>query len=691
MGQIIFDLITVGILIPQFDLRKKTKGTSYQTYIRDSYVTGDFILDKKIKLKLKEATFGLGSFLELKRSLVLDRLRDKIQICFDDRFVRLEKLLEPSFKLWEIFNSSSLECLTHKDEDLLFSKLFEQCVFGTEEIDISNSKFSTEASLPIETCDYLFRICQDGKIVVDNLLVNQEGKLSHRFNYLPGFFKPTKKFNENEVIEAEVLLSESLNVHCIYTGTSTLDTHIVLDGLGKRRCADLELYEIFIGIDKNELILVDQKGKRILPKFYTAVSYSKLSHPIAKILWHFSEVGQPKLSFYQNSSFLKMPYTPRLVYKNLILLPKKWYFEDIKIDDINELRGFLKEHQLPEKFLFGDSDAELFINSSQEGDLLVLLDELKGVQNFFIYENLDTSIRRSNGKVCYPQFHYCHQTSHKTEYNRIRFLNKLSKPNESWLAFCLCVHEVFVESVLHGILGLMGPIQQRIKWFYIIYGSGQVEIRLRFYVGLSDSKKREVLKLMSEVMLIEGVTSVKHKLYYPEYEKYGKKGLVKSESIFYLESEYIRKMRLFKKFEMWDCVVLISDLWSKIFIKKGERDYVSYYKGIYSNYDLNTKKYLQKGYQECRNRDVELDGGETLFEAVYKVLESHENDAEIDPLFIFLNHIHMYCNRLLLGSDEERAVFYFIYRILLSRNVSNSVLYETPIVSSTPSSRNIFS
>ncbi|SIT17563.1 thiopeptide-type bacteriocin biosynthesis protein [Belliella pelovolcani] len=686
IGQIIYDLISVGMLIPKYPPQRKKTLPENHNDTEDTYIQGEFFLDKSIKIKLDHASHAIATLLEPNRSRVLDNLTHKLQSTFDDRFVPLDHLLHPHFQLWEIFDNPIQEASTLQKENHLIQKLLELNLEEATEIDITDLGPGIIQPNEIESCDYLFKISESGRIVIDNLLINQKGKLSGRFNHLPNCEWLAYQSTADIALKAEVLICEATNVHRIFTGIQSNIPFIILDALGKRTNTDLEPSELFLGIDKGRLKLVNKEGLQIIPQFHTPISYTRLTHPLAKILWHFSEENLPKCCLYQNIHFLKLPKTPRIIWNDLILMPQKWFFEDICIKNPDQLRQFIQHHRLPKSFLFGESDAELLIDTDKPSDLLILLDELKNKSTFFIYEWINTMMHTAKGYLANPQFHYCHESGRSLNKPKVHFVNKIYNQNQNWTSIHITVNPITVEPTLSKILKTYCREIKKMKWYFLVYDANKTEIRIRFQTKRKPENDQIIKNLIAEIIMVDGIKAIQKVPYNPEYDKYGKKGMTVSESIFHLESQFLCDIPNLNEIKSMDRVLTISLIWSKILIDHSAQNYIAYYKSIYANYDNYSKKSLQRKFQEHRN-DEELSFAATqLFVDLIEALDKHHFDGLEGPLFTMLNHIHMFCNRFMLLGEEERTVFYFIYRHLLSRSLNKSALYDGPIGISMPSS-----
>ncbi|MCH7407653.1 thiopeptide-type bacteriocin biosynthesis protein [Belliella aquatica] len=682
------ELINSGILFPDEAIPSLAIKVENFSKGFESNVKGEFVLDSQVKEQLESASKEIGALLEMKKSRVLRKLKRKLQMRFDDRFVSLERLLEPSFGIWEIFEMTDLDVVENENGDSLLANLMHRSFDGVEEIDVSAFQNTTASEIKINACDYLFRIKDDGRIVLDNLLINQKGKLSGRFNFIKAVSKVDKETEIQDETEAEVLLCESRNLHQVYTGERIFSRYIVLDGLGKRTDEDFLLSDIFIGVGDGEILLVNKLGGQIKPKFCTPVSYSKMSHPIAKILWHFSEIRNPKLTIYQNPEFLRLRYTPRITWNNLILMPRKWYFQGVILEGIPSIKLFIIENQLPDVFLIGESDAELVIDTRQSMDLLIFMDEVNNLETFFIYEYLNTGISNQSGQLTYPQFHYSFNASKMYETKKIGFINKVYQENKAWIALHISVDETLINSVLKEIFDQIKLWNMR--WYFLIYDAELTEIRLRVCVEEEEASIEKVKQLSSELILLMGVKRIEKMPYFPEYDKFGVKGMQQSEHIFYLESAYVRKYVRQEEFSLSEYVISIGSIWSELIVEICLEEFLQFYKLKYSGLDLARKKVLQRDFQEHKKTNELIGGSVKLIHSLFSLLEKHPFDAGNEKLSMILNHIHLFCNRMQIFGEQEDAVFYFIYRVLLPRKLNNSLLNDGPIGISTSSSRSTF-
>jgi hypothetical protein len=180
--------------------------------------------------------------------------------------------------------------------------------------------------------------------------------------------------------------SNTRDYEIVYLGNSALE-----------QSQQISIDDIMISVQRNKIILRSKKWNReIVPKLTNAHNFSMDPLPIYEFLCHLQNFENPtSIGFYWNSTFLQLPFLPRVVYKNLILSKARWLISvtefkkvmevEISIESIEKWRA---EHHIPQWANLAEGDNKLLINFKNKDSIDMLYESVKKRTSFMLEEFL---------------------------------------------------------------------------------------------------------------------------------------------------------------------------------------------------------------------------------------------------------------------------------------------------------------
>ena len=206
------------------------------------------------------------------------------------------------------------------------------------------------------------------------------------FDHVQEILDYEQKIHEDKLIAEIVHLPEARTGNILqrantrdyeicYLGNSALDSskQILID-------------DIMVSVKYNRIQLRSKKfDKEIVPKLTNAHNFRGNPLPIYEFLCDLQNFEQPSsVGFHWNSTFLNLPYLPRVTYKNLILAKARWVVKisDLKkaIEEENTLDAVEKwrtEFNIPELVDLVERDNRLLINFKNKDSVLMFYDAVK--------------------------------------------------------------------------------------------------------------------------------------------------------------------------------------------------------------------------------------------------------------------------------------------------------------------------
>jgi lantibiotic biosynthesis protein len=335
----------------------------------------------------------------------------------------------------------------------------------------------------------------------------------------------------------------------------------------------IPLEDLYVSVDlqQDKVILRSKKlNKEIIPRLSNAHNFSQNALPFYNFL---CDLQTQNLQNNFDLGWLNIApqtvFSPRLIYKNVILSLATWKF---KKDDIIEittcksdtllhtLQKFCTKWKLPKRFVLADYDNELLVNTENLLSIQIFINAIKNRDKIelkeFFYDEKNSIIKNNVGQSFTNQF-IASFINEETVYHgliegantdNIEIQRNFSVGSE-WLYFKFYVGSKMADTVLTQAIK---PVVEQLikeklidKWFFIRYADPEKHIRFRVHLtDLSDIGKVFLqLKNVIQPFENEGVIwKMQVDSYQREIERYGEEVMELTESIFFEDSKAIISM-----------------------------------------------------------------------------------------------------------------------------------------------------
>jgi lantibiotic biosynthesis protein len=424
----------------------------------------------------------------------------------------------------------------------------------------------------------------------------------------------------------------------------------------------IPLDDLYVSVDlqQDKVILRSKRlNKEIIPRLSNAHNYSQNSLPLYNFLCDLQTQNiQNNFDLGWLTISPQTVFSPRLIYKNVILSLATWRFkkEDVlelincKSDSLlNKVQEFCEKWQLPKCFVLADYDNELLVNIDNLLTVQIWVNAIKNRDKIelkeFFYEK-GKSIIQNEIKEGFTNQFIASFVNEETVYAGLNS-NVLSKDlpiqrnfsvGSEWLYFKFYVGTKMADSVLTQAIK---PAVERLleeklidKWFFIRYADPEKHLRFRVHLTDLSSIGNVFLQVKNVIQPFENegiIWKMQVDSYQREIERYGAEVMELTESIFFEDSKAIIKMidqtwGEEREVIRWQwCLKLIdnylNDFQLSLEEKKNllERMKTSFAKEFKINKDL--KLQLDQRFRNNRN-------------LIETILDSSQNDIHVySPLF----------------------------------------------------------
>ena len=481
--------------------------------------------------------------------------------------------------------------------DVALNKFHECIASGQKEIVFTESDM-TKYGKDIMTDSVISSLvsvlkCDDGDKLLHLATESSGINIAARFLHMTDVRSPLEKifraeelsWTDRQAIIAEVsFLPDERVGNIIYKKqTWAYDIPILgpapVDGGDTIRPSDLR-----VSVRNGFLVLRDARRDRfVIPKFSCLYDHHKAQVPLLSFLADYRHQFAPRpLTWLWGSVLNRMPYLPRVRYKNVILSRAQWNvsIHDFQATRPETLMAELKARRLPDKFCIALDDNLLPLDITSIGDCELFIDELKRYGKLMIVEDLeheygikDFVATDGRNKFRNEVILFWENEVKRPHIPRVSYNFKSQKeflPGDNWLYWKLYCGSNSVDNILsNSILPLVRELQQKkliSKWFFIRYADPDFHLRIRFesdpanFENIRGRMNQQIKSLFAALL----VWNVKEDIYTRELIRYGDENIVNAETLFHLDSECIAGLishydTLFLDSERWKLGVLAID------------------------------------------------------------------------------------------------------------------------------------
>ena len=335
----------------------------------------------------------------------------------------------------------------------------------------------------------------------------------------------------------------------------------------------ISLDDLYVSVDlqQDKVILRSKKlNKEIIPRLSNAHNFSQNALPLYNFL---CDLQTQNLQNNFDLGWLNIApqtvFSPRLIYKNVILSLANWKFKKEDLIEVTTCKSdillptvqkFCTNWKMSKCFVLADYDNELLVNTDNLLSVQMWVDAIKNrdkieIKEFF-YDREKSLIKDENGNGFTNQFIACfinEETVYEGLNYKVESINKEVQRNFSvgseWLYFKFYVGSKMADTVLTQAIK---PIVEQLieeklidKWFFIRYADPEKHIRFRVHLTELSVIGKVFLQIKNVIQPFENegvIWKMQVDSYQREIERYGADVMELTESIFFQDSKAIISM-----------------------------------------------------------------------------------------------------------------------------------------------------
>lgn len=444
------------------------------------------------------------------------------------------------------------------------------------------------------------------------------------------------------------------------------------------------LDDILVSVENDEVVLKSKKlKKRIIPRLSSAHNFEASTNSAYKFLCALQNPESTSLILKPDFVYTKKRFFPRIRYKDIILHPSCWILQEADIKSIkisknpvDTLKRFFEKWNVNKFVLLSKGDNELFIDSTNDSYLDILLDEMNKNSVMILKEwmynaNLPDSYitefilpLKKNKPVSYKK------SPVRSSVKDIRsfFLG------EEWVYYKIYCNANYSDLILtiifKNVIKKFEKYRLIEKWFFIRFQDPHYHIRLRIQLKSADNSG-EIISLIRKSLqsLIRKNTIWKMSLdtYNRELERYSHTGIDYAEYAFYKDSYLYLKMVAHTDFQEEISIRLFAaaknvDSWLELFSLdlKAKRNFCEGMKNSFAK--EQSKEFLLETEEKYRKHQDFLFAfiKNDTFDHYFRERNRDLKKISLDPKNI-QEFIHMSINRWFITNQRnwEFLIYYF--------------------------------
>lgn len=492
----------------------------------------------------------------------------------------------------------------------------------------------------------------------------------------------------------------------------------------------IPLEDLYVSVDlqMDKVILRSKKlNKEVIPRLSNAHNFSLNSLPLYNFLCDL-QTQNLNSNFELGWSDIapQTVFSPRLVYKNVILSLATWKFkkEDFtellsakSIELLTKIQQFRQHWNLPKRFVLADFDNELLVNSKNLLSIQIWIDSIKNrdkieIKEFF-FEEENSIVKNKLGQGFTNQF-IASFMNENTVYQGLNdyFHTENSKIQRNfsvgseWLYFKFYlgpkVADIVLSQAIKPLVEQLIEEQLIDKWFFIRYADPEKHVRFRVHLPDTNAIGKIFLMLKNAIQPFEKeevMWKVQVDSYQREIERYGANVMELTESIFFEDSKAIialidQTWSEEREIIRWQWCLKLIDTYLTDFglLLSEKKNLMDKIKSSFANeFDTNKDLKLQLDQRFRNNRSVieqildsslnETHEYAPLFDCIYvkstntkSVIEQVKALKSETELMKYLSDtIHMTVNRTI--SDNQRThelvMYDFLFRYYQAETAKN--------------------
>lgn len=358
--------------------------------------------------------------------------------------------------------------------------------------------------------------------------------------------------NEDKAVFAEVIYIPEKRTANITRRPRFSDYEIPIFAGSSNDDRQILLKDIMISVQGGEIVLRSESlNKRVIPRLSNAHNFYKSETTVYKFLCALQSQNQKSINLNINYSEIKKRFIPRIVYRNIILHRACWILHDDDIKTIKSsekplaaLKDFLHKWKVSKYIVLVQGDHELFLDSTHDSYLLLLLDELKSNTMLQLSEWLSPSgpEKNYNQQIILPLKNTEQQPYTEWFQHKKSSVPRSFAPGSEWLYLKLYCNSNISDRLLSGLQPLINEFieEKKItKTFFIRYTDPHYHIRIRFHLAdkaFFASVLHRLHEYLDPYFQNEIIWNLVIDSYHREIERYHPEYMEAAEEAFYHDS-----------------------------------------------------------------------------------------------------------------------------------------------------------
>lgn len=429
-----------------------------------------------------------------------------------------------------------------------------------------------------------------------NTVFNRLATAEKSFKQIVAEITETESYIYDPALVAEVIHSPSDSLGNFTPGAFRSYQTPVADGEGNDR-PEVYLNDLMVAVKDNEIVLRSVSlNRRIIPAVAQAGNYGLNTLPVYRFLDDTRQQGA-KQQLGINLDILPtlgVTKTPRIVYEGVILALKTWYINNAAILELQQAiahdydkawEQFLNYWQLPDTFVYTDTDNELVVRSKSRLEVVAWLSSCKKKQQIILKEYIGNSnniiLKKKDEKTVGTQFVAVLKRGEKTPENRYAATTPLSAniakrqffPGDEWLYVKLYCGLKTADNVIgNELIQLSKKLYHEDlidQWFYVRHADPEPHIRFRVHLASVFALGRVIQSInnaFSALIKSKQIWKVQFDTYERELERYGEASIELVEQLFFNDSLAIAS--LLSRMDMTDNFDEARWLWGLLSIDR---------------------------------------------------------------------------------------------------------------------------
>ena len=452
---------------------------------------------------------------------------------------------------------------------------------------------------------------------------------------------------------------------------------------GIRREKELLLQDIYVRMNReNNFELVTKEGGRIQLSSCSMENVS-LKADIIRFMEIISNNASNISNFLTLLNSHDLRYCPRIVYKNIILIPESWIVDiatdfNGKLPEVDNLYSLLLARNIPQNVALCQGDKITALNTSFDIDKIILISELKKSGKVILSESLVAKGSNIFDKTCTRATELVFSVNYQDNNisnERIQEISTTQRKeyfqgSAGWLYIKLYSNKGLENNNLFFVEKEMSQLD--IQYFFIRYFDPKPHLRIRFYIDKNNKDiVFDIFKMLDTMMKNLWIDDFSINVYEREIERYyADSSAFDIEQIFIKDSKLVLEILKYKN--------LLPNLEYKALIFKvlvqvleNTNLDIDYQKLFFSDL-LKVKEFkIKYDYliRTLNSMEIDLSQNELVLKLSNNIKEYllQKNLSNSDISLFFDSYIHMFFNRMFGNNDIEKEFRLYLFRYFKSK------------------------